>query len=186
MNQTCLAGLAIAKTPAVTAKPVAQDWQERVAVLRAWLLGIAQPILAALEEVHWVSGGDEGPNYCYEHAKAEVEKLQAKDPNNAEDYSVGGGYGSSEDGLAVCDKCGKLLAYSLTDHGVGAELEHFESVRLSLVGLKNYPGTAYAVLRVISDGLYVMTNPEGETYLAHDLKQFVRRLEAIHKRAQAH
>lgn len=37
-----------------------------------------------------------------------------------------GGFACEEDGCCRCEKCGKLLQYSLTDYGVESELAHFE------------------------------------------------------------
>lgn len=45
------------------------------------------------------------------------------DAKSGEHY--GGGYCTEEDGCEACEKCGKLLDYTLTDYGVSSELEHF-------------------------------------------------------------
>lgn len=37
----------------------------------------------------------------------------------------GGGWCCQEDGCEACEKCGKLLDYTLTDCGVQSELDHF-------------------------------------------------------------
>jgi hypothetical protein len=61
------------------------------------------------------------------------------------------GYGcaAEQDGCLHCDKCGKLLDYTLTDHGAIEELNHFKTVRFN----RNKPldrQTAYHLARLIA------------------------------------
>jgi hypothetical protein len=146
---------------------------------------LAQPTLKSIEPIYWASGGDEGPNYCLEHAKKKVDELKAAHPGNEEDYSVGGGYGTSEDTCAACETCGKLLEYSLTRHGVVSELDNFESVSLSYVKLKQYSGTAYELGELLNSGEYYLGSIEHPD-ISRGLKRLIRRLEGIHARALAH
>ena len=87
---------------------------------------------------HWLSGGgaDEGISYCIKCAKE----------NAAEDVLVDGGWVQESDSCCHCEVCGTLLDYSLTDAGVGSELEHF-----SVNGIKtpSDPETAYHLSRLL-------------------------------------
>lgn len=68
---------------------------------------------------HWLGGdnADQGPSYCRPCAERAVASGKAE--------FVDGGYQQDDDGCSHCDDCGRLLEYSLTEHGAAAELEHF-------------------------------------------------------------
>lgn len=75
------------------------------------------------EPPHWLiddgeNGFDEGLSYCLECMKSIA-------PNGEWGEEWGGGYCYEEDGTCHCEKCGKLLQYSLTDYGVDVELENY-------------------------------------------------------------
>lgn len=76
------------------------------------------------EGPHWIRDDDTGEDYCRKHA---LEKIAADglDP----DEQLDGGFSRETDSCCHCAKCGKLLAYTLTDEGQAAELDHFKSVK---------------------------------------------------------
>ena len=49
------------------------------------------------------------------------------------------------DGSSCCDRCGRLLAYTLTDYGLEEEIDHFQSVTFRHI----CPDTAYEVARIM-------------------------------------
>jgi hypothetical protein len=167
--------------------PHSQNWERRCEALRIWLCTLAKEFIAGMEHVHWVSGGnDEGTAYCREHVTAEVQKLQAANPDKSDDFRIGGGYyRSEEDTVATCEKCGKTLLYSLTRYGVSYELDHFESQRLTFADLKKYPSITYQVAEILDSGRTYLES-DNEPELAARLKAFIRRLEAIQFRSQGH
>ena len=69
----------------------------------------------------WLGGdaADQGPSYCLECASKKVDSGEG----GAE--FVDGGWSQESDGCCHCESCGLLLDYTLTDYGVGAELEHY-------------------------------------------------------------
>lgn len=73
---------------------------------------------------HWLSGDDvdQGPSYCYECATKHVSAGKAE--------SVDGGWQQDSDRCCHCEDCGRLLDYTLTDHGIREELSHFKQDRL--------------------------------------------------------
>lgn len=86
-----------------------------------------------------IEDGGDGAEYC-------LKCLKAKYPDSE-------GYGSSAgaefDGCVHCAECGKLLDYTLTDHGAEEELAHFSAVKFR----RNKPldrDTAYHLARLIA------------------------------------
>lgn len=62
---------------------------------------------------------DAGSSYCLECIKAQKPNFDFND-----DYGdfFDGGFEQEEDGSCRCEKCGKLLFYTLTDYGVNSEI----------------------------------------------------------------
>lgn len=114
----------------------------------------AQPVdvlavLARLESIaagveapypRWLGGYDvdQGPSYCYDCAAKRVEAGEAQ--------SVDGGWPQDCDTCCHCEDCGRLLAYTLTEWGVGQELVHFASDALDR---EVTPELAYHLARVL-------------------------------------
>jgi hypothetical protein len=69
----------------------------------------------------WISdeetGEDSDEDYCRECATGII--------SGDDDKKVTGGMWHESDGVRVCEKCGHLLSYTLTDYGVKSELSHF-------------------------------------------------------------
>lgn len=89
---------------------------------------------------HWLGGqdADQGPSYCWECATKAV--------SDGRCAFVDGGWPQDSDGCCLCEDCGKLLDYTLTDYGLGEELSHFRTTRLrGRLG----PHTAYQLSRVL-------------------------------------
>jgi hypothetical protein len=88
----------------------------------------------------WPFDDDTGENYCREHALAKARE--------AGHDKIDGGYAHEADGCVHCATCGKLLDYSLTDHGQESELAHFVTVKFR----RNKPldrETAYHLARML-------------------------------------
>jgi hypothetical protein len=113
----------------------------RVPELEAFVIAHAEGCSARLK-LHWISGADEADgldcteadHFCYECAEAKVEAYLAEHPVGEDEDApiyVGGGYGSEEDGLALCTGCDARLHCSLTDHGVESELAGLTSYNIS-------------------------------------------------------
>lgn len=71
---------------------------------------------------YWLEGGTSEPSYDYCRQCAD----QASKSHDAERC---GGWSSEADSCKHCTTCGVVLEYSLTDYGVGTEIQHFRSVR---------------------------------------------------------
>lgn len=100
-------------------------------------------LVASTAEVpypHWLGGdgADQGPSYCRDCASKLVAAGEAE--------FVDGGWMQDNDGCCLCEECGRLLDYTLTDYGVEEELSHFKSVRLR--GAMS-PELAYQLSRVL-------------------------------------
>jgi hypothetical protein len=69
---------------------------------------------------YWLcgDGDDEGLSLCWDC-------LHKRRPTAEWGNDLCGGYDCEEDSSEVCDECGKLLQYTLTDYGVDSELENF-------------------------------------------------------------
>jgi hypothetical protein len=103
--------------------------------------------------VHWIGGGDEGLDYCFECAEVEVANLKAKNPSKADGYSIDGGWDSKResDGSAICYRCNRILGYSLTHHGFLSEVDHFVG---SEIEVPLSPGSAYEIDAMLSAAEY--------------------------------
>lgn len=94
------------------------------------------------EPAYWleIEDGGDGQDYCLKCVKKKLP--------GSEQYS---GYGgpAEQDGCMHCSQCGKLLDYTLTDHGAEEELNHFRTVKFR----RNKPldrDTAYHLARLIA------------------------------------
>ena len=107
-----------------------------------------------LECIHWIRG-EAGPNWCHSCGKAVAKHLRRRATRKEKrDYILDGGFpGGDEDGCARCEGCGKLLHYSLTDHGVENELEHFLKYFDQHGAIE--PETAYELARVFEYGKHI-------------------------------
>jgi hypothetical protein len=73
------------------------------------------------EPPHWLINHpeyDQGSSFCWSCVKELISNPVAGD-------NWDGGFCCEEDECEHCEKCGKLLEYTLTDYGVDEELEHF-------------------------------------------------------------
>lgn len=77
------------------------------------------------EYPYWRIDEDEDSTYCLDCLKAQIGPSFDYSEDIGERF--GGGYAAygESDGSEVCQKCYKLLAYTLTDYGVAEELSHF-------------------------------------------------------------
>lgn len=68
----------------------------------------------------WLAGdnADAGPSYCQPCAEKAVAAGKGE-------FVDGGFPGGEDDNCQHCDTCGCLLDYTLNDHGVSVELDHF-------------------------------------------------------------
>lgn len=104
------------------------------------LLAKLEPYAAEPEPPCWLIGTDEGSSYCRACAEAALAAGRGT--------AIDGGYDPppEADGCEVCETCGALLGYTLTDWGVETETAHFTeqppAAPLS-------PGEAYEVCRIL-------------------------------------
>ncbi|MFB3926602.1 MAG: hypothetical protein ACE14T_11170 [Syntrophales bacterium] len=105
------------------------------------------------DDVHWVHGGNEAQDWCYECCKAKVKYLRRHGERSMrKEYRVDGGYDTSEeDGPTYCEGCKKLLNYSLTSYGLWLELDHFMGYGLPS---EIDPHTAYELLAIFEAAEY--------------------------------
>lgn len=90
---------------------------------------------------YWIEDDDTGEDYCRKHALEKIAKAGRGE--------LCGGYCRENDSCCHCTVCGKLLDYTLTDHGADAELAHFKMVKFR----RNKPldrDTAYHLARLIA------------------------------------
>src|SRR3990167_1206356 len=71
-----------------------------------------------LDESNPITEYDEAMSLCWDCIHELFPEAQSGE-------HFGGGYCMEEDSYEHCEKCGKLLDYTLTDYGVSSELEHF-------------------------------------------------------------
>lgn len=99
---------------------VEQD--ERLSKIKSWLSKNESNPLYPYWFVGEVGIGDEkydgGFSFCRDCILALLPNMDL-----GEDYD--GGFLCESDGCEHCEKCGKLLQYTLTDYGVDGELNHF-------------------------------------------------------------
>lgn len=103
--------------------------------LRERILALAEGGFVPTEELHWIGGveniggyGDEADAYCFSCCTKKVAEILAAHPNAKDEYGIlvdGGGWGGPEDGPRFCTTCEVQLDVTLTDEGVGSEIEHF-------------------------------------------------------------
>lgn len=88
----------------------------------------------------WLGGdaADQGLSFCLECAKNRVAAGEAE--------SVDGGWPQDNDTCCHCEDCGRLLDYTLTDHGVTEEMGHFGSDDFAR---EMTPDLAYHLARVL-------------------------------------
>lgn len=99
---------------------------DRMESLKEWLSPFAREAEKEAEFGCWINGGeDAGVDYCRDDAEKELDRLKAEDPDDEEEYNVGGGYGSDSDSPSCCETCEKQLIVFLTKYAVEAELEHY-------------------------------------------------------------
>lgn len=103
---------------------------------------------------HWVVGYDESVSFCRRCGEKKVRELQrGKAKTERGDIFLDGGWSQEADSVQVCETCGRLLDYTLTDYGVESELEHFEEW-----GFGNSAREAYQGHRMLSfDGYPILT-----------------------------
>jgi hypothetical protein len=125
-----------------------------------------------LENVHWVHGGDEAADWCYDCCKAMVRHLRKKDKKNRKEYCVDGGWsGGESDNTPFCAGCGKMLAYSLTKYGMDSEFDHFLNHDFFCCDGSIDPYTAYELSAVI--GAARCFDDEETSKKAHELANII-------------
>ncbi len=132
------------REPAIT-----QEQLQTLNAIRAKVAPIARDFDAP--PVHWISGADEGFDYCFECAEIEVEKLKAKDDTG--EYCIDGGWdGCREaDGSTTCNRCHRILGYSLTRYGLLAEVGHFIE---TIIECPLQPCSAYEIDAILDAAEY--------------------------------
>lgn len=125
------------------------DQVKSIEVIRARIAPLAN--LFDAPPVHWIGGGDEGFDYCFECAEVEVMKLKAKMPDG--DFDVDGGWDACReaDGSTICHGCSRILGYSLTHYGFLSEVEHFVGTEIETPLL---PSSAYEIDAMLSAAEY--------------------------------
>lgn len=100
---------------------------------------------AILEPPYWLTGEgeDEGISYCWSCLQEHL----SEDARAGDDW--GGGYCAETDSPEVCEGCGMLLDYELTDDGATEELAHFAEYPPDLTN----PEVCYA-LAAVADAAY--------------------------------
>lgn len=91
------------------------------------LLALFEPFARRADPwpIHWVSGGDAGPDWCRPCCKA-----IAKHARRTREYpyaTVDGGWDfrRESDTPSWCAGCGRLLGYSLSHYGLQEEIRHW-------------------------------------------------------------
>ncbi len=80
----------------------------------------SRPAWAAASEQYWINGDDDSDGtYCDKCAEVEY-GFEARDGT-----FIDGGFSLESDGCVHCDRCGRLLEYSLTDAGAVYEINHY-------------------------------------------------------------
>ena len=153
-----------------------KPWGERAEAVHAWLVSLASAFISELDDVHWVSGEEE-TLYCRAHANAVVNTLHTARPQSAHLYRVCNTT-FAQDTPVRCEKCGKLLQYSLTLQGLKHELDRFEAAQITRASLGNDPDTTYQLSEVLDSGLVYLVVPE-EPEVAERLKRLVSRIEIL-------
>ncbi len=80
---------------------------------------------ADVGEHYWVHGHGSGESYCERCIDKAVRKAQRLAPDAEIDASRSPW--PDGDGPKSCESCGRTVEYTLTDWGVGADLDHFDS-----------------------------------------------------------
>jgi hypothetical protein len=76
-------------------------------------------------EPYWFDNTDVEGEFDYACAKLMLAEVRAKYP----EAEIDGGWSSECDGDIACQKCGKLLAYTLTDWGAEDQIKYFRDER---------------------------------------------------------
>lgn len=76
--------------------------------------------------IHWMGGGDAGPDYCLPCCEQAVAEACAS--GEYPDAIVDGGWDDcrEQEGPAYCEGCGRLLGYWLNRYGLDDEIAHWE------------------------------------------------------------
>jgi len=123
-------------------------------------------------DCYWLDGdwsGDEGPDYCLECARKEVDTAFAKDRRifveaygnchgdwkTAKDYyrsAINGGYSMNHDSMPHCKTCGVQLDGTLTDYGADEEIRALTTDRsLSFGNVEGWYELDIAVMNLCRD-----------------------------------
>lgn len=161
-------------------------------------IGFLRPLQASfsetISETHWVGARnadpDQGSSYCRACCDKLVEQLNAKHPEH--EYLRDGGWGSDSDSQEICEECGDFLACSLTEYGIGQELDHWSRARVTLHG-RYAATTAFQLLQILESEClndYWLTAPGKHQYqidsirrIHRDTHALTRRIDAIRDRA---
>jgi hypothetical protein len=124
---------------------------------RPWLTRWADRLVARIyvQEPYWFihNAGGEGGTFCFdcgEERRKELLRKFSHDPETAPLLSrLDGGRAMECDSCEHCDKCGILLAYSLTNCGAESEWDHFLENGIHLAS----PEVAYHVQAILEHGM---------------------------------
>lgn len=110
--------------------------------------------------INWIGGGDgdAGPDLCERCCDAIVRQLKHQDQRDwrlggrkrrRKEFLAEGGYEVREsDGSSVCENCGSLLTYSLTDYGLCEEVAHF--AECDMADCVRRPEVVYELTRILA------------------------------------
>lgn len=100
------------------------DIQNVIYLLDEQLQPLARKV--KIEMPRWISTpeGDHGDEWCFDCGYYKVRNLRRHDRKKHAEYFLDGGWCTEDDNLLRCVSCGVNLATSLTDYGVGNELEN--------------------------------------------------------------
>ena len=147
------------------------DRPQRIMATQKWLCEVAKPVADKAEFSRWLNANnadtDQAEDWCTDCATAEVDRLNAENPDG--DYFVDGGWGCRADTPPCCHRCGKPLDDHLPSAGIEYEMDHY-----SRHHVKATPGAAHGFCQMLASSDFDEKDPMHW--------KFFLRLERLHKR----
>lgn len=146
-------------------------------LLRRFLLDRSAAIEANIEHPYWIGGegSDQGPSYCRACAETFVKNKNAGQPDAKKHFFVDGGFdGQTSDTVYLCEDCHKPLTYTLTEAGVGQEIEHFEDCKDEDFSTLS-PQQAYELLELFDGGQHIAKFVDDLQKLAERIERQINR-----------